>query len=310
MPARRALPIGPDVFVDPRIEELRDRPRLSDFISERLPPEAARARSSIQKLAWANYHLDKLKEAAELFVQKDTVGIESEFKAKRPGYDLVFSVLQLPPPDIVLRTGDVIGNLRDALDHLIWELTVAYNGSQLPGTAWPICVSPTQWPLTTVNGKKNTSSGEWKIRGIAPALWPEVKRLQPFWRKRKVSARPKHWIWILDELRNIDRHRRLAVTPVTTFDTHTTVTIRDRTIWVIQEYRRVLPPKDGSVMERYRFPPGVSESDVCVDGYVGVVTVVLDEPSAHQRRTDLIGTLDDLYGRVESVLTKFGSPAV
>ena len=119
--------------------------------------------------------------------------------------------------------------MRDALDHLIWEMTAANTGHALPGTGWPIIRRRADWSLTGKNGRPNNRSGEYKIRGIHPKYWSGVKSHQPFYRKRKDDVSPIHALWVLDELRNLDRHRRLAVVPVRRGgDTHHNRSTRSR----------------------------------------------------------------------------------
>jgi hypothetical protein len=269
-------------------------------------PALDRLPSSGQKLVWAQVHLDALKKRIEIFGKGNPVEITSHFKAKRPGYDTVFHIRQNTPPEIVLGVGDVIGNMRDALDHLVWELTVAYTGHPLKWTAWPIVWQRIDWPLKGKSGKPNNRSGEYKIRGIDPKLWPEVKRLQPFYRKRKEDPSPKHILWVLDELRNLDRHRRIAVVPVTVTETKTSVELRDRSVpQPVRYYLRARPPKDGSVIERWRIPSGFSESEVRITSEATQVGMALDEPTAHQRYTNLVGTLEELRRAVFYVLRRF-----
>src|SRR3979409_2036075 len=94
--------------------------------------------SSEQKLIWAQIHLNSLKERVSAFTKSNPVEITSHRKPRRPGYEAVFRIKKPTPPEIILGVGDVIGNMRDALDHLIWEMTLAYKGHPLPWTAWPI----------------------------------------------------------------------------------------------------------------------------------------------------------------------------
>jgi hypothetical protein len=262
--------------------------------------------SSEQKLLWAETHLNVLKKRVQAFTNSRPVEITSHFKPKRPGYDTVFRIKRLTPPEIVLRVGDVIGNMRDALDHLIWEMTVANTGHALSGTAWPIIRRRADWPLRGKNGKPNNRSGEYKIRGVHPKYWSGVKSHQPFYRKRKDDTSPVHSLWVLDELRNLDRHRRLAVVPVSVEETHTTIVLRDPVVQgPVREYFRVKPPKDGSVIERWRMAPGLTKSDVQIEAEATKPLLALNEPAAHQRYTDLIDTLERLHWSVWLVLREF-----
>jgi hypothetical protein len=262
--------------------------------------------SSEQKLIWAQVHLNTLKERVNAFTKSQPVEITSHFKPNQPGYETVFRIKKLTPPEIILGVGDVIGNMRDALDHLIWEMTVAYTGHPLPRTAWPITWQRADWPLKGKGGKQNNRSGEYKIRGIDPKFRLGVKRHQPFYRRRKDQANPRHALWLLDELRNLDRHRRLAVLPVSVEETHTTILLRDQGVpGPVRYYFRVKPPKDGTVIERWRMAPGLTEADVRITAQATKPLLALNEPSAHQRYTDLIRTLEDLHLKVFLVLREF-----
>ncbi len=118
--------------------------------------------------------------------------------------------------------GDVVHNLRSALDHLVWQLTIA-NGhtpppnpipKRGPGSEWrdigfPICVTPHPAdhlgnPIPWASAKDLKS-----LWGIGPRLRAAFQELQPFVTGQNPSEEP---LAVLNELWNIDKHRHLHPT--------------------------------------------------------------------------------------------------
>jgi hypothetical protein len=117
--------------------------------------------------------------------------------------------------------GDVVHDLRSALDHLVWQLTLD-NGHTPPAVIpWNRSDLDFKWrrigfPIYTfVDPRKQSPSGRripWRYKppdslwGVRPALRTELQRLQPF---NHGQDAPKKPLAILDELWNIDKHRHL-----------------------------------------------------------------------------------------------------
>ena len=264
------------------------------------------APSSFLKWAWAYHHLGTLQKLAERFENSQPAEIVTKFKPKRPGYDRIFQVTKPTPEPIPLIAGDVIGCLRDALDHLIYELSVAYSGA-VPldiKVAFPICERRSQWLMQPGGtGRVNTRSGEWKTQLIDPRAQARVRSLQPFYRKQRDGPHRKHSLWMLDELRNIDRHRRLSLTPLVGMDAQTRFE-RKTSVTVLRTYTRRVSPKNGAVVERVWLNPGAVESDVRVSSVV-TSKMAFDEPGAYLRITGLIPGLFEAARIVQDVLVRF-----
>jgi hypothetical protein len=129
----------------------------------------------------------------------------------------------------------------------------------------------------------NRTSGEWKVSGMHPKARALVWRLQPFYRKRSPGPHRKNPLWILDELRNLDRHRRLHVTSVAPERTVTDLTLHNPSVSVLRTHSVRKAPKNGAVVERIWLSPGAKESDVSVKT-VPSCKLAWDEPQAFQRR--------------------------
>ncbi len=99
--------------------------------------------------------------------------------------------------------GDVIHNLRSALDRLAYQLAILNAPSEdpPPGTEFPIFLDQEKFRA------KGKGSGAYKVRGIAPHVRDRIESLQPY-------DAPERPLWVLQQLSNGDKHR-LGAVPVT-----------------------------------------------------------------------------------------------
>ena len=100
------------------------------------------------------------------------------------------------PIEWSVSVGEVLYNLRSALDHLVWQLVLG-NG-QKPGrnNEFPVVNSHDDWQDAT----------RWKLTGVGDDVKEQIRRLQPYTGGINlpfdVSA-----FWTLQSLCNIDKHR-------------------------------------------------------------------------------------------------------
>lgn len=106
--------------------------------------------------------------------------------------------------------GDVINNLRGALDNLVFALTDANFGpppnpvphnDQWRDLKFPIAKTGAFWKKTAI--PKN-------LWGLRPRQQARLKKLQPFYRRDEANV-PRHWLVVLDELWNADKHRTVNI---------------------------------------------------------------------------------------------------
>jgi len=119
-------------------------------------------------------------------------------KSGRAGLTWRFNVESPPPVSLGVVAGDVIHNLRSALDHLARELVIA-NGANprdegRPRTQFPIVTASEQQPVI------HTESGD-----ISSAAQVLLEVVQP-------NNRPDHPLAVLTRLANIDKHRTILFT--------------------------------------------------------------------------------------------------
>lgn len=97
--------------------------------------------------------------------------------------------------------GDVLHNLRGALDHLAFALAESYAGRPLPDDI----AKESEFPIFERDDARAIAK---KIRGIHPDAQAVIKSLQPYHKGKDCSLDK---LWILHALSNIDKHRLLIV---------------------------------------------------------------------------------------------------
>jgi len=115
--------------------------------------------------------------------------------AIKPG-DVPFKIMRPESPipvKVSILVGEVVSNLRSALDYLIYELARLDSGSVQNGTQFPIEDKPTGF-----QGRGNSF-----LRGINDAHAAQIERLQPY--------NGVDWTRRLRIISNPDKHRHLSI---------------------------------------------------------------------------------------------------
>jgi hypothetical protein len=162
-----------------------------------------------------------LDKRVERFVKADSHTIYSDYDPKTAEQILRIRPIRHPPLERWgLLLGDIVHNLRSALDHIVWDLTIRHRGQMPPypletdwrGIEFPIFLEK---PYFLYGNKRSPSnhaeprgSGLYKIRGVDPGLRTCFQRLQPF---RDRQRRYRHPLMVLHELDLIDKHRTIPV---------------------------------------------------------------------------------------------------
>lgn len=121
------------------------------------------------------------------------------------------------PVRVALIIGDCLQNLRTALDYLVWELVLA--AQNVPGkkNAFPVCLNAKSFKEAVRNGR---------IDGVPEDAKRLVETLQPYLDSRGTEG---NVLVVLDELTNINKHRRVLLTILNPFFTRDPIvgTVRD-----------------------------------------------------------------------------------
>src|SRR6266542_5879088 len=136
--------------------------------------------------------------------------------------------------------GELIHDLRSALDHLVWQLVLS--NRQVPNwkNQFPIFSHGTMADWGKKQGKARQKDWRAMLRGVHPGDVALIKSLQPYKRRHRETFSA---LEVLADFSNVDKHRTLM--PVTTIAAP----------WVERIYRLALP--DGAEIVKVLLPdPG------------------------------------------------------
>jgi hypothetical protein len=151
--------------------------------------------NSYAKLIWATNHLNTLHAAIAEF-SANPYGITREDDLENGSHILRLKLLDVPT-HICLIAGDAVYNMRASLDQLVWSLA---NLSGIPKrTAFPIVDGP-------VLTRDKLRSSKRSLLGVPKEAVCEIEFLQPYHRGASYKTHP---LWRLDEMCNLDKHRRI-----------------------------------------------------------------------------------------------------
>jgi hypothetical protein len=130
---------------------------------------------------------------------------EGKIRADTTGHAVALMAPDIPwqIPYII---GDCFQNLRSSLDYLARELCIASGNHPADHTSFPVCLDPKCF------GNKIT---ERSLIGISVSARAEIERLQPYHTGNDAS---RSNLWLLHELCNINKHRRIYVTLLQVFE--------------------------------------------------------------------------------------------
>lgn len=94
-----------------------------------------------------------------------------------------------PPPRLSAMAGDVVHNLRAALDHLAWALVEANGGTPSRGTEYPIASSKKDLPALAKGRLKGASN---RSLQLTRRFKPYKGGTEGFWQLHQLDIRDKH----------------------------------------------------------------------------------------------------------------------
>jgi hypothetical protein len=105
------------------------------------------------------------------------------------------------PGRLPIIIGDCLQNLRSALDYMVWELVLAAKNKPGRHNMFPIC--------STLKAFEDQLNKKNRLKGINPDAIAEIQSLQPYHSGQDFD---KAMLWVLDDLCNINKHRRVLLT--------------------------------------------------------------------------------------------------
>lgn len=180
--------------------------------------------SVLQKIGRAREHIDALELELNRYFNSIPCHISAEID---PDGDQVFArlITETPiPVRVALIIGDCLQNLRTSLDYLIWELVLAANNVPGERNAFPVCLNPQKF-------KKAVGDG--RLDGMAEDAKAVVEACQPYSDSRGTEG---GILVVLNDLTNINKHRRILLTVLNPFLT------RDPIVGTVREGEAVRLP--------------------------------------------------------------------
>lgn len=175
-------------------------------VTDTHPPSSARL-----KLGRAEHHRDTLSKAVDEFRARDAYEFpyrlrSTPFSTRNVLVEHYVEVNEQPPADEwSLILGDVLTNLRAALDHSVYRHVVSrttLTDAQVRHVQMPICVTEKQW----ADWMKKPIAKQW----VSPAYRDAIEQIQPV-RQPDVPDPCLSPLYALNELVNMDKHRMCHV---------------------------------------------------------------------------------------------------
>lgn len=206
-----------------------------------------------------------------------------------------------PDPMWGVRIGEVIHNLRSALDHIIWELVILTTGGP------PALPTKNQFPIFESKEGFDGRGIDQFLRGVRQDAVELIRSEQPYFTGEKRNSP----LWHLHELSNADKHRTICVVGT-----------------LISQFKFSMPPlleplERIEELERMKSGP-IQENAVLYRGKViggrlrypfakGDVTGDLSTNIAFDSATPTVGgwiamyTLDNILSRTERIAKRIAS---
>ena len=102
------------------------------------------------------------------------------------------------PVEFSVRIGEIVHNLRSALDHLVWQLVIANGETPDRGNEYPIFREEHRYEIDCRR----------KLRGVGPHPKSMIRSYQPYQGHGGIGSQ----LWLLHIMSNHDKHRHLNMT--------------------------------------------------------------------------------------------------
>ena len=145
------------------------------------------------KIQRANYHAQELKRAVQFFFDSKPYAVNT---GRSEDEKLVYYVSKVDDlsPAMTAVIGDVIQNLRSALDHIAYKLFLQNGGNKNEA-------KHVYFPIFE-NEEKHRSGVAQKTKGISAEAMKIIDSIKPYKEGNRI-------LWLIHELNNIDKHRLL-----------------------------------------------------------------------------------------------------
>lgn len=165
----------------------------------------------VLKLIRARQQLYEIATRHAAFVNSELNFTTSQISdAGKPWVLMTWGSEMVPPPVWGVYLGEMVHNMRSALDQLMWELVGANNEHPGKHTQFPLCETEGKWRDDITD--RAPERGDAPTEGVSEVVLRAIKYLQPHSLTHKQRAR--HPLVVLHRMSNVDKHRTLHVSAV------------------------------------------------------------------------------------------------
>lgn len=226
----------------------------------------------------AGVHIGRFEAAADDYVVRADLALRYDIDQVTGTVGVRLHSDAEPPLSLGAIMGDVLHNLRSALDSVAWAACqrAGVTASQERGVYFPIGTDPATWPALSRTQLPNVSAEHLEVfRRFQPWYWDEQAREVGV--EVETSTAHRHPLARLHELAKVDRHR--VTLPILAAEGHTWLGLNEGVSAEILRAGLVTP---GEVFLEWRIDPPSAAADVHPGGEV---LLALDEESARLKRT-------------------------
>ncbi len=168
----------------------------------------------MRKVEWAKANIDLLEGEIGGFIGPKTYKVEvyPDYEAgeQDPEFVIIGEALVDPPDEALApRIGDIVHDLRSALDHLVWTLSDNHSPAPPPPKGkMPVPWRHVSFPITFESSEWAAAVGR-SLAKVDPALRARFRELQPWF--TNPSAPEFSDLYCLEQLWNTDKHRHLSL---------------------------------------------------------------------------------------------------
>lgn len=239
------------------------------------------------KLHWARHHLDRFKAEVQSFVESKPYGTTLQHNKDTGMWDARMVVLAPLQDSLNLIIGDIVQNMRSALNTLTYALTLKHS----PG--WGN-LDAVQFPIFSDEDAFDKGRAK-NIGGIAPKAQTLIKMFQCFY-----GPNPKKYgpLIALQHLSNVDKHKRLVLTQAVGVPTR--IETPGYRIAAIRMVAKGTPVIHGTVVASLLIPDAPPDAVVQMHGDFAVDIAFADEGPCF--RLPVLGTLDVIQNFIRQVI--------
>jgi len=160
------------------------------------------------KIARADEHAQVLEREVQAFFDRDPPPLGTSFGYFDPasGWHLVYGfVREAPPLRLGVILGDLVHNVRSALDHLVWQLVLLNGETPSRANAFPIASTEGDWEAGV----------DRRLAGVSSNHRAIIQSVQPY---KGPNGPENTYTAVLSHLSNVDKHRVVHATAAVILD--------------------------------------------------------------------------------------------